>query len=236
MALLTDGHAIQLRVYMDTLPNVFNVVSGTLISAPILSCNALCKITRLDTKAAAMRTEVMRVRNNHAIMHSLFYSPFPINPGVTTSTIVLNSIVGNVSMLFFTIRGSVVGTNAWNYMQLASFSINDAAGTSQVGGVPIPASYASLLLNKDWMKSSYNTETSFGTTDNKANVHMWSFSADPVASISGGLALTSRRFTGGEQLVLTFPAALSSGVQLEVYAYVESIVDQSLSSIKKISL
>jgi hypothetical protein len=65
---------------------------------------------------------------------------------------------------------------------------------------------------------------------------MWSFSADPVAALSNGQALSSRKLTGGEQLVLNFGTALTTQVQVEVYAFVESVIDQSLSSIRKISL
>ena len=235
-ALLTDAHAIQLRVYMDTLPNIFNVVSGTLNSCTMMSCNAICKVTRLDSQTVAQRTEDMRLRNNHAIMHSLSYYPFPITAGNTSSTIILSSIVGNVAMLMFTIRSSLVGANAWNYSQLSSFTILDAAGTNLVGGQPLPAQYCANGLNRDWCKSSYNTETSFGTNNQGANFYCWSFSADPISALSQGQVLSARKFTGGEQLQVTFPSALANTVQLEVYAFMENILDQSLTSVKKISL
>lgn len=236
VALLTDAHSIQLRVYMDNLSNVFNVVSGTLNSCSIMSCNAILKVTRLDVNSAAQRIEEMRIRNNHAIMHQLFYSPFTVPLGNTSSTLVLSSIVGNVSALFFTVRASTVGAAAWNYLQLSSFSLLDAASTNLVGGQPLPASYASNLLNKDWFRSSFNTETSFGTNNQNANVYMWAFSADPITAWNQGQVLSSRKFQGNEQLVLNFPTVLLSQVQVDVYASVEVVLEQTLSSVRKISL
>ena len=236
VALLSDAHNIQLRVYMDTLPNVYNVVSGSLQSCTLLSCNAICKVTRLDLNSVAVRVEDMRLRNNHAIMHSLSYANLNVAIGNSSTTLVLSSIVGNVAALFFTIRPSAIGAAAWNYSQLASFSLLDAAGTNLVGGQPLPSAFALQLLNKDWMKSSYNTETSYGTNNQGANVYMWSFSCDPVAALSNGQALSSRKMTGNEQLVLNFPSALTSAVQVEVYAFVESVLEQTLTSVRKISL
>ena len=234
--MLTDAHAVQLRVYMDNLSNVFNVVSRTLTSCSIMSCNAICKIIRLDVNSAAQRLEDIRLRNQHAIFHSLSYAPLIIIAGNSTSTLVLPSIVGNVAMLMFTIWPSLVGTGCWNYSQLLSFAILDSASTNLVGGQPLPSSFALNLLYKDWMKSSYNTETSYGTNNQGANVYMWSFSCDPVAALTDGQALSTRKFTGGEQLVLNFPSALATNVTVEVYAFMESVIEQTLTSVRKISL
>ena len=236
ICMLTDAHNIQLRVYMDTLPNIFNVVSGTLTSCTLMSCNAICKVTRLDTNSAAQRVEEMRLRNNHSIMHSLSYYPMTVVAGTLSTNLVLSAIVGNVAALFFTVRPSSVGAAAWNYSQVTSFALLDAAGTNLVGGQAIPSSLALNLLSKDWMKSSFNTETSYGSNNQGANVYMWSFSCDPVAALSNGQALTSRKFSGNEQLVLNFPSALTSSVQVEVYAFVESVLEQTLTSVRKISL
>jgi hypothetical protein len=149
---------------------------------------------------------------------------------------VLAGITGNVSALLFTIRASTTGVGAWNYSQLASFSIADNTGTNVVGGQAIPSSYAALMLNKDWIRSSYNTETAFGTNDQKANFYLYSFSSDLISAVSNGQCLNSRRFTGAETLTLNFPSALGANVYVDVYAMVESVLEQTPSSVKKITM
>lgn len=236
-SLLTDQHNVQLRIYMDNLPNVFTVTSGTLLSAPILSCNAICKVTRLDAPSAALRLQDMSLSPHHSIIHDTRYGTFTVPSGSLSTTIVLSPIVGNVTALLFTIRSAITGVNAWNYSQLASFSILDATSSNIVGGQSLPASLCASVLNRDWCKSSYNAETSFASViNNSANFYMWSFSADPIAALSSGQALTSRKLTGSEQLILNFPSALGSAVTVDVYAYVESIIEQSPTYIKKMSL
>jgi hypothetical protein len=51
-----------------------------------------------------------------------------------------------------------------------------------------------------------------------------------------GIYLGGYRFTGNEQLQLTFTSSLSGAVQVDVYAYVHSAVEYSASGVRKISL
>ena len=236
IALLTDSHAVQLRVYMDTLANCFYVSSGTLTSCSINSVNAFCKVTKLDGAAHQERLTSMTMEPFHHIAHDLHYGTFTVPSGNTAATIVLSPIVGNVAALLICVRPNTVSNQAWIYTQLASMAILDSASTNIVGGQVIPASFYSNVLGKDWCKSSYNTETSFGTNDQKANYILYSFSADPIGAITHGQALSSRRFTGQEQLLLNFTSALAAQVQVDVYAMCENIVEQGHAHLKKISL
>ena len=234
--MLTDAHQIQLRVYMEPLASVYAVTSGTLTSCAINSVNAICKVTRLDNATSNLRLQQMAVAPFHNIFMDNVYFPYTIPAGVSTVTTVLSGITGNVSALLFTIRASTTGTGAWNYTQLKDFSISDNTGTNIVGGQAIPATYASLLLNKDWIRSSYNTETSYGTNDQKANFYLYSFSSDLVTAVTQGQCLNSRRFNGAETLQLNFASALGANVSVDVYAFVESVLEQTPSSVRKITL
>lgn len=236
LSILTEAHNVQLRVYMDTLPNVFTVTSGTLLTAPILYANAICKVTRLDAGSAQHRLQDMHAHPHHSIMHDVRYGTFTVAAGTTTATIVLSPIVGDITALLFTVRASTVGTGAWNYTQLSSFAILDGSSTNIVGGQPLPASLCANVLNQDFCKSSYTTETSFGINDQKANIYIWSFSADFLESLTHGKALTSRQMRGSEQLQLVFPAALGAQVQVDVYAYNEMYLEQATTYVKKINL
>ena len=194
-------------------------------------------MSRLDATSAASILQDMTLSPHHSIIHDTRYGTFTVPTGSLSSTIVLTPIVGNVTALLFTVRSATTGAGAWNYTQLASFAILDATSTNIVGGQALPASLCANILNRDWCKSSYNTETSFySAANNAANFYMWSFSADPVAALSNGQALTSRKLTGSEQLILNFQSALGSAVTVDVYAYIESIVEQGPSHVKKMSL
>jgi hypothetical protein len=236
LAILTDQHAIQLRVYMDTFTNAFTLTSGSSPVSLMQSCNAICKITRLDSPSATLRLADMTAQNYHSIFHDLHYATFTVPAGNLSSTIILAPVVGNVATMFFTIRASVIGSNQWVYLPLSSFALLDSASTNIVGGQVLPASLCANILNMGWCKSSYNTETAFGSNNQNANIYMWSFSADPVAALSQGQCLTSRKFYGQEQLQLNFASALGSQVQVDVYAMVESVLEQTPSSVKKISM
>ena len=87
-------------------------------------------------------------------------------------------------------------------------------------------------------KSSYHSETAFGVAANSngANYYCWSFSADIVGALQGGQALSSRKMTGQEQLQLTFPSTLTSQIQVDIYALTESVIEQGLMEVRKVSL
>ena len=233
---LSDSHAIQLRVYMDSLTNVYKLTSGTLTSVAINSVNAILKTTKLDPVTARNQLSLMSQHPYHSIFHDNVYFSYSVPSGLTTSTTILAGITGKVAAIYFTVRANTVTDQAWVYGQLASFALQDNTGTNIVGGQVVPASFAANLLNKDWCKSSYHSETSFGVTDNKSNWYCWAFSADIVDSVSNGKCLNSRQFTGQEALVLNWASALGAAVQVDCYALVESILEMTPSSVKKISL
>ena len=236
LALLNNTDNVQLRIYMDTLANIFYVSSGTLTSCTFNSANLVMDITRVDQDEANRRIVDMHSFNHHYIFHTTSYFPATIPSGVSSATLILASIVGNVSHLLFTLRASTVGLGAWNYTQLASFAILDNASSNIVGGQALPASLCANLLNAQWCLSSYNTETSFGAVNNNANFYVYSFSSDPVDALLHGRSLGSRRFYGQEQLQLTFTGALGANLSLDCYAFIENVLEQGTFSVKKISM
>ena len=236
LPILTDSGSIQLRVYLDSLVNVFKLSSGTLTSVAINSVNAICKTTKIDPVTSRHQLALMSQHPFHNIFHDNVYFSYSVPSGVTTSTTVLAGITGKVAALYFTVRANTVTDQAWVYNQLSSFTINDSTGTSMTGGQVVPAAFAANLLNKDWCKSQYYQETSFGTTDNKANFYAWSWSADIVDAMSNGKCLNSRQFTGQEALVLNWASSTGSALQVDCYAMVESILEVGATSIKKISM
>ena len=65
---------------------------------------------------------------------------------------------------------------------------------------------------------------------------MYSFGADPSATVKNGVSLNCYTFTGAETLQINFTGSLSSPVQVDVCAMIESILEVSSSSLKKVSV
>ena len=144
MHLLNDTDGIQLRVYMDTLANIFTLSSGTLTSCAFNSCNLILDITHIDQEEHQNRIVDMSKYNHHYIFHSTSYFPATIPTSVSSATLILALIVGNVAGLLFTLRPSsgtnpLILKNAFKYTQISSFHLLDAMSTSLCGGQPIPA-------------------------------------------------------------------------------------------------
>ncbi len=95
---------------------------------------------------------------------------------------------------------------------------------------------ALLYLGRSWTKSSYLGETALSTTNNGANVYVWSFSASAHETAESGIDMNTYRFTGNEQLQITFATTLAAGVTIDVYAHMNSLVEVSSHSVKKLSI
>lgn len=230
--LVDNNTDIQIRVYMDTLANnaVANGSTGTPIST-INSCNAVCKLTRIPSHHSHAFKHSLASRHHHFKFTELRYGTFIVASGVSSTTIVLTPITGNLHYLFFTVRptASLTGESAFSYTAINNFAILDGTSSNIVGGQSIPSALALTIFNKHNIKSSYTSETN-------ANVYMWSFSASPVDSFQDGVELSTFRFNGNEQLQIQFTGSLAANVQVDVYAFVHAAVEYTSSGVRKISL
>ena len=239
--ILSQKDDVQIRVYMDSLAN--NAVIGTAVlstgpTSVINSCNLIAKVTRLQASDVTSRLRSIQARPEHYKFNELRFGTFAINAGVAQTSIVLTPLVGNCNFLIFTIRptASITGEGYYNYTALSNYAILDGTSTNIVGGQNIPNEMALLLLGRDWSKSSYLAETALSTTNNGANVYIWSFSADSVSTAESGTDMNTYRFSGNEQLQINFTGALAAGVTIDVYAHMASVVEVSSNAVKKLSL
>jgi hypothetical protein len=153
---------------------------------------------------------------------------------------VLTPFVGNIVSLFFVVRptASLTGDNCFKFTKTKDFAILDSSSANCVGGQALVSPLCLQYLNNYYSKSSYTSETDIGSNlkgdavDNKANVYCWSFSANPVQALEKGLLLGHRRFLGNEILQLSFTASLSSAVQVDVFAYCQSAIEQGAGFVK----
>jgi hypothetical protein len=185
----------------------------------------------------------MQSQPEHQLYHDLRYGIFNINSGVSNSQIVLSSIVGKVAFIFFTCKfvNALTGDGAFTYNKITNFSILDSTSTNITSGQPISDALSLNYLSQFWTNSSYLSETATGSNqngvivNNGANVYAWSFSSDPMTALNKGKLLSSRQFFGNEQLQITWGSSLGTNVQVEVYAMTESILEQGVMTVKKLS-
>ena len=237
--IITQNHEVQLKIYLEPSANVINqsTLTGTPLST-INFCNAICKITRLDTDMTNFKLSSLQQRPEQNIFNNLLYGTYTVLAGATSTQIVLSSIVGNISSLFFVVRPStgLTGDAAFNFTAISSFAILDSASTNLVGGQAIVSSLALNYLNLYYCKSSYASETALSSLNNGANVYVWSFSNSPMDALITGRSLGNHKFQGNEQLQIQFVSGLATNYQVDVYAYAESILEQGFNYVKKISL
>ena len=244
--ILTDAHNLQIRCYTDSLANLIDkssAGSGT-AAATLNSANVICKVTKLPSEIAQARLSAMVKSPEHNIFHNVRYSPFAISSGTSSSTIILTPFIGNVVALFFVVRktSELTTDNVYQFTKIKDFAILDSSSSNCVGGQVIPSALALQYLNNFYSKSSYTSETDIGcniaqtVTDNKANVYAWSFSSNVVQALHSGLLLGHKRFQGNEQLQLNFTGSLSAAVQVDVWAYCQSAIEQGAGFVKVYAL
>ena len=244
--ILSDAHNLQIRCYTDSVANVVErgTGAGGTASATINNANVIIKVTKLPSEIAQARLNAMVKSPEHSLFHNIRYSPFSVSSGTSTSTIVLTPFVGNVTALFFTVRptSALTGSGSYQFTKIKDFAILDSSSSNAVGGQVIPSALALQYLNNFYSKSSYTSETDIGcnlkgdAVDNKANVYCWAFSSNIVKAVESGLLLGHRRFSGSEQLQLSFTASLSAAVQVDVWAYCQSTIEQGAGFVKVYAL
>lgn len=234
LPILTSAHNVQLRIYMDSLANCY-AGGGSAPVGSINYCNAIVSVTRLPSSSANSMLNAMAVSPQSSIMHDCKFGTFTIAAGVTSATIVLSPIIGSVSSLFFVVRntGFTSGDYGFTYNPLTSFAILNSSSTNIVGGQAISSALSLSVLGQFNCASTYLTETNQGATNNGAHVYIWSFGTDLVDSLNNGKALGTYEFRGSEQLQIVWPAMITLAAQIDVFAFTQSVITQSASSIIK---
>jgi hypothetical protein len=164
------------------------------------------------------------------------YMPATIQSGVSSASIVLTGINGNISHLIFVVRpsASLANDNAFAFTAISNFSILDATSTNVTGGVAISHSQAMPVLNREWCQSTYTAEIALGTgTNNNANVYQYCFCTDPVGLMQSGTGSGCMKFVGSEQLQIQFASALGASTQVDIFAYNESVLEVGAKSVNK---
>ena len=231
--LLHPHSDIQLRIFMRPLASLVN--QSTLTGTPIatfLSSSVLARVTRLKGLEVKLMQEI-QARPHHYRFLDLKYQVYTAYSGTTAQTFTLNAITGKVAFLIFTIRTSApTGSALYTYLPVTSFSILDSTGTNIVGGQDVYSQMALTVLNKEWVDSSFTTETAYGINNNNAYVYMFSFSADTQHTHNTSSRNGEYIFNGNEQLKISCPALAATSI-VECYAYTHSVIKLSSHKIDK---
>ena len=237
LSTLTPNHQIQLRVYMNNLADIVGYATGT-PAATLNFCNLVARVSRLSPDLATSKLMQITQQPTHNYFLESRYGTFAIPAGNASSQIVLTPIVGSVAFMIFIVRNTnnVTQSLASTYQPITNFALLGSSSENIVGGQPLSSALALQVLNQYWIESSFTTETSLGLTDNKSNVYMYSFSADPVTSMKNASQYTARSFYGNEQLQITWANSLVNPVQVDVFCMMNSVLEQGAGYIKKMSL
>ena len=234
--LLYPKDDVQLRVYMDTLANSVVGTSGRTYPTPSLSANLVVDLTRLGQEVNLYKLQELNKRHHHYKFNELRYGTFNISNPTGQTSLVLNSITGKVSFLLFTVRNTSTNLNGDNeivFTKIKDFSILDATSTNITGGQPITHDMHHSVLAEKWSPSSFIVEKGYSATVN--NAYMYSFSADPTETALSASSFNHHQFVGNEQLQISWPSGTTGNYQIDVYAYVEGIIESSPSYFKKIT-
>ena len=233
MPLLHPHSDIQLRIFIRPLASLVNqsTLTGTAI-ATFLSSSVLARVTRLKGLEVKLMQEIQARPHDYRFL-DLKYQVYTAYAGTTAQTFTLNAITGKVAFLIFTIRTSApTGSALYTYLPVTSFSILDSTGTNIVGGQDVYSQMALTVLNKEWVESSFTTETAYGITNNNAYVYMFSFSADTLHTLKTASRNGEYIFNGNEQLKISCPSLAATSI-VECYAYTHSVVKLSHHKISK---
>ena len=236
LALLNSHHDVQLRITLAPLASVINVgaLVGTAV-VPINGASLIIRTTQLDSSISQRLLVEMSKVPKHNLFLATRYLPFPLNSGITSSTSTL-TFTGSLHSLYFIVRPTtgLNGIAQFTYKAIKDFSILSASGENISGGVVIPSDFNLLEQQKWYTESTFPMEAFTGV--NSSNCYMYSFSVDPVAAYKSGAMYGSRVFQGNEQLVLNYVSALSGTHQLDVFALVESAIEQTNLQCKHIEI
>ena len=73
-------------------------------------------------------------------------------------------------------------------------------------------------------------------TNNGSNAYCWSFSSNLPEALANGSLLGHRKFLGNEQLQITFTGSLAANIQVDVFAFCQSVIEQGAGYVKVMAL
>ena len=226
--ILNQNGYIRASMQLDTLNNIVDYTSGSPVCT-INSINLLVKLVKFDTNIMNYKLNQLSRGRYQALFCSNLYQTYNILSGSISSSVTLSNFINaNINYIYFILRPITgltksAGNNYLNY--ISAFNILNSSNESICGGI-IPASQALYVLNRDTTKGSYTSETN-------SSVFFWHHTKNAILTLSSGLP-DARMYTGNETLNLFFTTALTSSIQVDVFASSVAIFNQTTSGCQKL--
>jgi hypothetical protein len=236
LPILKIEQSVEIRVWLNPLANLITTTGLTVssLTAPINSCSAIVKITKLPPAELAKELQALQLKPKHYRFFESRYVNGTAQAGTTSFSLPLTNIVGKVSNIFFVVRptASMTLDNAFSYTDIASFSILDGGSSNIVGGQDITSLYNRTIQSKHWNRSFYLMDAFNGTSN--AYVFQYSWSLQPFDSTNNGKSNTFRLFSGAEILRIQFNSSLAATYDITFFALTQNYVEQSKNGVRKI--
>ena len=220
---------IRVSMQLDTLNNIVDYTSGAPVCT-INSINLLVKLVKFDTNIINYKlNQLVKLGKYQNLFSSNLYQTYNVLSGSSSSSMTLSNFINaNINFIYFILRPSTSLTKSAsnNYVNyLSGFNILNSSNESICGGL-ISSSQALYVLNRDSTKGSYTSESG-------SSVFFWHHTKNPLLTITSGVP-DSRIYTGNESLNLFFTTALTSSIQVDVFASAVSIFNQTVSGCQKL--
>lgn len=226
---LYEGQAFEIIINWNEASTQINQSTLTGVpSSSLLSVSILSRVSKLSDGLISSHKLSLAQRNHHYKFLETRYQSFDMTSGTTSIGCNLSTITGNVAFIMFVITpvASLSGSASYSFTPCRDFAIVDESNNNLVGGLVIPSNLALTVYAKEWLNSTYTAESG-------ANVYLYSFCTSPSEALSTGVPINTYRFTGKEQLVVNFASSIPSNYKIEVWSYVEAVLNFSQDSVNK---
>lgn len=232
--ILNNNFNVELRIYMRSLSDVYVAGSGSGTPSMIInSAYAIAKVCEMSPQEASNYTQQLAKLPRHILYRDVNYQIISQSSGVSSGNYTLTAFSGQkVETIVFVIRPSgATGSNLLTYTAPTSWDITDSGGQSMTGGTVITSSRALKYLSRQFTNTNFQIG---GSSVN--NVYVWSFSHNPLHSIQTGVDNGYEKWTGAEQLKITYSSSLSSAVEIFVFSVNLAAIQITPLTIEKINI
>ena len=227
--ILNQNHNIRCSMQLNNLIDIVDYTSGYPVCT-INSISLLVKLNKFDTNILTYKlNQLSRLNKYQSVFSSNLYQTYNVLSGSTSSSVTLSNFINaNINYIYFVIRpitGLTKSASSTYLNYISGFNILNSSNESLCGGL-ISSTQALYILNRDNTKGSYTTESG-------GCVFFWHHSKNMIETITKGIP-DSRVYNGSETLNLYFTTALSTSVQVDVFASNVSIFNQTINGCQKL--
>lgn len=220
LAVVSEKTKIVVKVSFVNANSVVN--QSTLTGTPttsIISAKLSVGMSRLSVSHLDQLTNQLTKSINHYRYLQVVTQSQQVISGANAVSFKLTNFQGQLSFFYFVVRplSGLTGNSQYSFTAIRDFEVKTSTGTSLCGGNPISHSMALFYINRNWVRSSFQSESGM-------NVYLYSYSPDPAEAFESGVGVNAYNYTGDELLTINFNSALGSAHQVDCYGYINAIL------------